>query len=271
MNDQFDRQSFLGADSVDKLDALRIGVCGLGGGGSHVVQQSAHVGVGHQFISDPDIAKDVNLNRLIGATVQDVETERLKAEIGQRLVHGLLPHAEVVMIAKTWQEEAELLRTCHIIFGCLDGYGERAQLETFCRRFLIPLIDIGMDVHKLEQGYDISGQVILSMPGDHCMRCYGFITEAKLEAEARLYGDAGANPQVVWPNGVLASTAVGLAVNLICPWNSPIGSTYLEYDGNRHTVTPSNRLCAVKGRPCRHYHAADVGDPFYSQPHEAAA
>jgi hypothetical protein len=270
MNDQFDRQSFLGPDSVDKLDALRIGVCGLGGGGSHVVQQSAHVGVGHQLLSDPDVAKDVNLNRLIGATVEDVEAERLKAEISRRLVHGLLPQAEVVMIAKTWQEEAALLRTCHIIFGCLDGYGERAQLEAFCRRFLIPLIDIGMDVHKLEQGYDISGQVILSMPGDHCMRCYGFITDAKLEAEARLYGDAGANPQVVWPNGVLASTAVGLAINLICPWNRPIGSTYLEYDGNRHTVIPSNRLQAVAGRPCRHYHAADVGDPFYSLPHEIA-
>jgi molybdopterin-synthase adenylyltransferase len=271
MSDQFDRQSFLGPDSVEKLEALRVGVCGLGGGGSHVVQQSAHVGIGHHLLSDPDVAKDVNLNRLIGATVEDVEDERLKAEISQRLVHGLLPKAEVVMIAKIWQEEAALLRTCHIIFGCLDGYGERAQLEAFCRRFLIPLIDIGMDVHKLEQGYDISGQVILSMPGDHCMRCYGFITDAKLEAEARLYGDAGANPQVVWPNGVLASTAVGLAVNLICPWNRPIGSTYLEYDGNQHTVMHSNRLRAVKGRPCRHYHAIDVGDPFFAPPLAAVA
>ena len=271
MSDQFDRQSFLGADSVQKLDALRIGVCGLGGGGSHVVQQLAHVGVGHHLLADPDKAEVVNLNRLIGATREDVRAEQRKTEISRRLVNGLLPNAEVVRVPAKWQAQADKLRSCHIVFGCLDGYGERAQLEAFCRRFLIPLIDIGMDVHKLDRGYATSGQVILSMPGEHCMRCYGFITDAKLEDEARRYGDAGDNPQVVWPNGVLASTAVGLAVNLVCPWTQPIGSTYLEYDGNRHTVVPSNRLGALAGRPCRHYHAGDVGDPFFELPQDLAA
>jgi molybdopterin-synthase adenylyltransferase len=271
MKEQFSRQSFLGAATEEKLARLRIGVCGLGGGGSHIVQQLAHVGVGHHLISDPDIAKDVNLNRLIGATVEDVREKRAKTGIAERLVRGLLPEAQIVAIRDMWQAKADLLRSCHIIFGCLDGYGERAQLEAFCRRFLIPLIDIGMDVHEVGDGYVISGQVILSMPGEHCMRCYGFITDAKLEEEARLYGAAGGNPQVVWPNGVLASTAVGLAVNLICPWNRSIGSTYLEYDGNRHVVTPSNRLLAIEGRPCRHYCQGDVGDPFFELAGDAAA
>lgn len=271
MKDQFSRQSFLGEGSQIKLNRLRIGLCGLGGGGSHVVQQLAHVGIGNYVICDPDIAKDVNLNRLIGATVADVEAERAKTDISERLVRGLLPDADVVLIPDKWQMQADLLRSCHIIFGCLDGYGERAQLEAFCRRFLIPLIDIGMDVHEMGGSYVISGQVILSMPGEHCMRCYGFITDTKLEEEARLYGAAGPNPQVVWPNGVLASTAVGLAVNLVCPWGKSIGSAYLEYDGNRHTVTPSNRLGTVAGRPCKHYHHNDVGDPFFAFGPSAAA
>ncbi len=271
MKDQFSRQSFLGAGSQEILARLRVGVCGLGGGGSHVVQQLAHVGIGNPVICDPDIAKDVNLNRLIGATVADVREERAKTDISERMVRGLLPDADVVLITEKWQMRADLLRSCHIIFGCLDGYGERAQLEAFCRRFLIPLIDIGMDVHELGDSYVISGQVILSLPGEHCMRCYGFITDEKLEEEARLYGAAGANPQVVWPNGVLASTAVGLAINLICPWSQPIASKYLEYDGNRHTVTPSNRLGAVRGRACRHFHPSDVGDPFFALPLGAAA
>jgi len=271
MKDQFSRQSFLGAGSQEILAGLRVGVCGLGGGGSHVVQQLAHVGIGNPVICDPDIAKDVNLNRLIGATVADVREERKKTDISERLVRGLLPEADVVLIPEEWQKRAELLRSCHIIFGCLDGYGERAQLEAFCRRFVIPLVDIGMDVHDLGGSYAISGQVILSMPGEHCMRCYGFITGEKLEEEARLYGAAGANPQVVWPNGVLASTAVGLAIHLVCPWSKPVGSTYLEYDGNRHTMTVSNRVGVVAERPCRHYRHDDVGDPFYSSAWCAAA
>ena len=263
MSKQFSRQSFLGAHSEETLKGLRVGICGLGGGGSHIVQQLAHVGVGNFINADPDIAEDVNLNRLIGATLEDVRVGRFKTAISERLISALLPKANVTLLPSQWQAHAELLRTCHIIFGCLDGYGERAQLEAFCRRFLIPLIDIGMDVHTLDKSYSVSGQVIVSMPGEHCMRCYGFITDARLEEEARRYGAAGGKPQVVWPNGVLASTAVGLAISLVCPWSKPIGSTYLEYHGDRHTVVPSNRLLALKGRPCVHHHPDDVGDPFF--------
>src|ERR1700730_12183464 len=39
------------------------------------------------------------------------------------------------------------LRRCDVIFGCVDSYRERDELERFMRRFLIPYIDIGMDVH----------------------------------------------------------------------------------------------------------------------------
>ena len=41
------------------------------------------------------------------------------------------------------------------------------------------------------------------------------ITEEKLKEEAAKYGAAGPDAQVIWPNGVLASTAVGLFVQLV--------------------------------------------------------
>src|SRR5262249_31739922 len=40
------RQSFLGPDSSEALAAATIGVVGVGGGGSQIVQQLAHVGIG---------------------------------------------------------------------------------------------------------------------------------------------------------------------------------------------------------------------------------
>lgn len=61
---------------------------------------------------------------------------------------------------------------------------------------------------------------------------------AKLVQEARTYGAAGGKPQVDWPNGLLASAAVRLFTQLICPWNSqPSGSALLEYDGNKGLLT----------------------------------
>jgi molybdopterin-synthase adenylyltransferase len=256
MKDRNLRQSFLGADSEYRFLRLRIAIVGLGGGGSHIAQQCAHVGIGHYVIADGDVVEDKNLNRLVGATAQDVFDAIPKWEVSSRLINGILPEAEIVVIRSRWQDEAEKLRDCDIVFGCIDGFSERAELETYCRRFLIPLIDIGMDVHALGGRFHISGQVILSMPGSHCMRCMGFITDARLEQEARRYGAAG---------GLLASTAVGLAIGLVTPWSDLNPSAYLEYDGDTHGVRPSNVLGVIADRPCPHFDGKDVGDPFFGR------
>ena len=44
----------------------------------------------------------------------------------------------------------------------------------------------------------LAGQVILSMPGEACMWCMGFLDDEKMAFEDQRYGDAGDNPQVVW-------------------------------------------------------------------------
>jgi hypothetical protein len=143
--------------------------------------------------------------------------------------------------------------------------GRPTRERRFARRYLIPYIDIGMDVHDLSKdGFLISGQVILSTPGSPCLRCCGLITDERLKEEAEKYGAAGSRPQVVWPNGVLASTAVGLAVQLLTPWHpNPPAFTFLEYDGNRGTVSVSAHVEALKGHICPHHPPDETGDPFF--------
>ena len=92
----------------------------------------------------------------------------------------------------------------------------------------------------------------------------GVVTEENLKREAERYGEAGVRPQVVWPNGVLASAAVGSFVQLVTPWHRASSPTvYLEYNGNDQTLMPSPRLQYVLGKECPHYRADNVGDPFY--------
>lgn len=121
-------------------------------------------------------------------------------------------------------------------------------------------IDIGMDVHGQNPPV-IGGQVILSSPGGLCMRCMGFLTDAKQAEEAARYGKAGARPQVVWPNGVLASTAVGLAVDIVTCWTRRAPHVYLVYDGNKGTVKESVTLRHLNIPACPHFSDVDVGDP----------
>ena len=49
----FSRQSFLGQDSELILANTRAAIVGAGGGGSHIAQQLAHLGVGHIRLIDP--------------------------------------------------------------------------------------------------------------------------------------------------------------------------------------------------------------------------
>lgn len=258
-----DRQSFLEADSDERLRNVTVGLVGLGGGGSHVALQLAHLGVGNYVVADEDFVEDTNLNRLVGATWDDVANKCLKVDIAIRVIRGVMPNARIQRVPTKWQLSAAQLKACDVIIGGLDSISAKDELDAFCKRFLIPYIDMGMDVHPLGEKYMISGQVILTSPGGPCLRCLGLVNDDILGDEQRRYGAAGSKPQVVWPNGVLASTAVGLFTQLICPWHAKAMETaYLVYDGNRGILNESPRLKHINGQ-CPHRLPAETGDPGF--------
>lgn len=265
MEERLARQSFLGAHSDQVLAATRVAIIGLGGGGSHVAQQLAHLGVGQFVLLDPDVVEETNLNRLIGATSIDAVLQTPKVDVVARTILRLNSTARIIRLRASWQDHAVLLRECDVIIGCVDKYAEREQVEIAARRYLVPYIDIGMDVHANGAEFYIAGQVILSMPGERCLRCFGFLTDELLAREAENYAAAGSRPQVVWPNGVLASTAVGIFVQLVTPWHkTPLATAYLEYDGNTHFIVVSNRLRYTEGKTCSHFQEINaLGDPFW--------
>jgi hypothetical protein len=266
MNERNARQAFLGDDSQEVLSGSTVAIVGNCGGGSHIAQQLAHIGVGQIILIDPDATEPVNLNRMIGSCPADACERVPKTAVLKRLIQSINPQLRVTELPQIWQDCAPRLRGCDVVFGCVDGYEVRSELEAYCRRFLVPYIDIGMDVVGLESGYAISGQVITSLPSRACMWCTGFLTKSLLAQEAVRYGDAGPRPQVVWPNGVLASAAVGVAMRLLTPWNTAPIIPYLEYDGTRQLLTASSRLAHIDIARCPHYPADQVGDPLWGRP-----
>ena len=265
MSEKHLRQSFLGTASEAQIACCVVGIVGLGGGGSHVVQQLAHLGFKNYVIYDHDVVEETNLNRLVGARRIDVRAQTAKLHLAKMMIYGLEPDAYVEAYACRWQDQPEGLRKCHLIFGCVDTYSGRNELEVCARRYLISYIDVGMDVHQEGNTSPvIGGQIILSIPESLCMRCMGFINDEVLSLEGRRYGAAGGKPQVVWSNGVLASTAVGLGVELVTNWSRSLkSSVYLEYDGNRNTVQPHWKMKDLKGAICTHYSSEQVGDPVF--------
>ena len=202
----------------------------------------------------------------MGSGPKDAKDGRLKIDVIRDHILHIQPSADIEVFPSRWQDHHLALRGCTVVFGCVDSFSERDQLEANCRRFLTAYIDIGMDVHEIASGqHSISGQVITSLPAQPCMRCMGVLTDERIAREAQRYGEAGDRPQVIWPNGILASTAVGTCISLLTPWHKPQETIpFIEYDGNRNEMRPSNCLNAIRGLQCFHYPQNSIGDPFWT-------
>lgn len=252
---KYSRQSFIGNQSI--LETTLVGVVGLGGGGSAILTQLAHAGFRNVVGLDPNKGlEEKHLNRTLGVSQEDITAGLTKVDNAVRIFRRLQPNAKAHFIQARWQDRADLLENCKIIWGCLDGLSEREQLESFCRSKDITLIDIGLGV-TTHIGYipRMAGQIIVSRPGGPCMHCMGFLNEADLAAEAGEYGNAGFRPQVIWGNMVLAGQAMGLGVQLLTEWAGPVQDhIYLQYDGNSNIVIPHPRLryLDLSGQ-CQHF------------------
>lgn len=229
-----------------------------------MVQQLAHLGFRDFVLFDPKDMEAKHLHRFVGATQQDVEKRTPKVEIGRRIILGVRPDANVVAVREDWQKEPSRLWCCDIVFGCVDTYQARHELEAECRRYLIPYIDIGMDVFPPAQdfGHRMVGQVVLSMPGRTCMYCMGFLRDELHSREAQAYGSAGGEPQVVFANALLASAAVAHAVDLVTSWSGSQPCTFLRLDGNALVLAPDSCADRWNGAKCSHYRLEEVGPPL---------
>lgn len=257
-SDRYSRQSFLGDNAERIFSTVRLGIVGLGGGGSHIAQQAAHIGFQKISVFDFDTVCTSNLNRLVGAVQADAEAEVAKGAVCIRQYRGLQPTGDIRWMNSRWQDAKSVLRDCDLVMTSPDDIANRLDIEKTCRRHLVPMIDIGMDINCDVHPPRCVGQIALSMPGGPCLHCLGFRDEAKKPN----YGDGAPKPQVVWSNGVLASAAIGLAVEMLTGWTGRTAPCFrLLYDGNTHTVKP---MADIESRlliqPCEHFPPDAVGD-----------
>jgi molybdopterin-synthase adenylyltransferase len=238
----------IGPQSDVKLASTRVAVLGVSGGGSHVIQQLAHQGVGTLMPVDDQLVEESNLGRLVGASEADIDVS-LKTQVARRVVQSVDTSIEVIEVSDRFpsRETLDVLRSADIIVACVDTFYARNTVNSFCRRYLIPLIDIGLTLRSHRERLVLAdGQVITSLPGHACMRCW-FVSDAVLgsEREAHPPGydldpDAPGDPQVVSMNGVLASEACNCVLDLITGYSGgQRGAKVWQYEGRSGRLEPA--------------------------------
>jgi molybdopterin-synthase adenylyltransferase len=239
--ERLSRQSVaIGPASDRKLSDATVAIVGLSGGGSHVLQQLAHQGVGTLIVVDDELVDQTNLGRLVGARQEDIDTI-LKVDVAVRVATGVDREFEVVRVPERFpsQRTIDALKEAEIIVACLDRFDARAALNAFARRYLIPLVDIGITIRSnAERLASANGQLIVAVPGEPCMRCW-FLTDALL-AKERMEKPPGydrapnptGDPQVVSMNGVIASEAANSVLDIITGYSGGRrGAKVWRYDG----------------------------------------
>ena len=220
MSAQYARQTLVVTpEGQARLRKAKVAVVGAGGGGSHVIQQLAYLGVGKLVVIDPDVYQESNRHRLVAGFREDIG--RPKVDIFHRLVKkiGLDGQVQRVRAAVPDQDAVEAIRECDVIVGCVDTLFARSDLQELASRYLIPYVDIGAAIRLVPDALTdtariiVAGNIFTFVPGSFCLWCIGFLSPQKIAAEqsgpTRGYFEKNAQEaQVVSFNGILASQAV---------------------------------------------------------------
>ena len=186
----FDRQVRAFGDDVQRiLGSLHVGVVGLGGTGSPLAEQLVRLGVGRLTLFDRDTFESTNVNRVYGATLGDVD--RQKVEIAKQHLDriGLSTEIEAVPEHITIEAPARRLRACDVVFGCTDKQIPRAILMQLATKYCLPVFDLGVLIDSHDQHIQsIHGRITTLLPGEACLYCRGRISPEAMRIEA-LPGD----------------------------------------------------------------------------------
>jgi ThiF family len=273
IEERFDRNiRFFGAEGQKKLRNSRILLVGVGGVGSHVLQQLSLLGVGEISVVDDEDLSTSNKNRYVCAQWTDTVPGTRKVDIAKRLSHAIDPSINFHSIYGSFlgTDAFEQLKKCDYVFGCLDDDGPRFVLNDLATAYGKPYIDLSSDII----GKNFGGRIVINWNGDGCLYCFGELdlasvrffledpgTRSNREAIYGIQKSAldKAGPSVVSINGVIASLAVTEFMLGCTGLRMP--TKFINYDGMQSRAVPRLQVPESDCPYCSHWGIGEKSVP----------
>lgn len=259
----FERQRLaLGDDGQRVLRKLHVAVIGLGGTGSVVFAQLAHLGIGRITVVDGDRVERSNVSRILGATSRDAGVT-WKVDVAARYATqlGLGTRVDVVRAHLGTEATVAAIEGCDIVLSCVDQHTPRALLNRVSYGKAIVMIDMGSAFRVDRAGHVVAsaGRVVVVGPGRPCLACWGHIDAVRLRTESLSAADRAAQieegyiegadvsqPSVVAFNTMIAGAAVIEMVRLVTRFaGADDPPMRLSFDFELGTVR-RNRLATIE-------------------------
>lgn len=242
---RFDRQvRAFGAEGQARLSKLTIAVVGLGGTGSLVTQQLAHLGVSSFILVDDDVIESTNLNRVVGARPSDVDRSK-KVDVAAAAIAQLSPSAMITRLDANVLDQgiARKVIEADVVFNCTDTHASRHVLNQAAYQYLTPVIDMGTSITVDSQmNVRLAGHAKMLAPGLSCLWCSKHLdgeqvrrelmTDEQRSADPYVQGAATViQPAVISLNSVVSAVSITMLLSAFA--GVPAPPRYLHYDGNR--------------------------------------
>lgn len=209
-----------------RLKGYKVGIIGLGGTGSYVLDLVAKTPVDQVHLFDGDVFAQHNAFRAPGApSVEQLRQPPMKvsyfAEIYSRMRRGIIPHTEYLNATNL-----SVLNGLSFVFLCLDKGRVKQEIMTFLEAIGASFLDVGMGVHIGENNLLGTVRVTASSPGNRALfRKHVSFTDGEDQAYA-------SNIQIADLN--MLNAALG-----VLRWKKFAGF-YQDFENEHHTTYSTN-------------------------------
>ncbi len=204
----YDRSARLFGDlGQEILTSLKVGIIGLGGGGSLINEWLARLGIGHIVAVDFDRIELSNLPRIVGATRWDAmswlagqRSEKLrrlgkrfasrKVDVARRVARRANPSIRFDAVSGNVLDEstAKLLVDVDFLFLASDSIQSRLVFNAIIHQYLIPGVQIGAKVPVIQNNEVgdafVATRPVLPYAAAGCLSCHELIPASLLQEEA---------------------------------------------------------------------------------------
>lgn len=195
----------LGARGQTLLREMKVGVIGAGGGGSLLLEELDHLGLGEIISVDPDRIDISNLSRITGSRRRDAlaflaerrspllrrlarRLARPKVRVAKRVAKAANPGGVFMGLHDDvcYSEVARQFVDCDFLFCATDTMTSRLLFNTLCHQYLIPGIQLGVKIPVDPiRGVGPIHVALRPVTLDHgCLTCAGAISQRLLHAES---------------------------------------------------------------------------------------
>jgi molybdopterin/thiamine biosynthesis adenylyltransferase len=257
---------FYKKDALSAIRQTHIGIVGLGGNGSAVVNVLKFFSFMKWTLVDADVLEVHNSNRFFGFNQGDAG--KYKVDVVKRELQRFDPSVDVETVKSRFpsEEANKALKNCDVLIVAPDNNAVRYAAAQFGMRYLKPLIELGSGITMKDRRVTaIGSQVRFQLPiaQSQCIVCSGLDVK-RLESEELIQykkdigyitGSNESPGSVVTINNMAASLAAHLLIEYFGNYvNRDSTHLYLAYDEKNLLLTDLSHIykknpdCTICGR-----------------------